>query len=307
MPASYRVINYALRPAKAIERRMLCTAFERLHPFQRVQAYRYLGFGSIYFSDFQLVHRALGITDMLSIEKDVSAKACFRLKRPYMCIRLKFATSAEVLPNINWRRRSIIWLDYDDRLNNEILGDIATVCLRAASGSVLVVTVNAQADAEPASEDRDAYQQQTGKLFDLGDYRLRIAKALLGEKLPAGTNGADLRGQEIASMFREVVHNMIAEQISMRNTALPANEKVRYRQLFHFRYKDGAQMLTVGGVLYREADEQKCRACAFEALPFIRGGPEPCNIKAPCLTPKEIRHLNSQLPKRSSAADERQG
>jgi hypothetical protein len=103
-------------------------------------------------------------------------------------------------------------------------------------------------------------------------------------------------------MFREVVHNMIAEQISMRNTALPANEKVRYRQLFHFRYKDGAQMLTVGGVLYREADEQKCRACAFEALPFIRGGPEPCNIKAPCLTPKEIRHLNSQLPKRSSAA-----
>jgi len=73
MPPSYRIINYALRPAKAIERRMLCAAFERLHPFQRIQDYRYVGFGSIYFSDFQLLHRQLGITDMLSIERDISA------------------------------------------------------------------------------------------------------------------------------------------------------------------------------------------------------------------------------------------
>jgi hypothetical protein len=301
MPGSYRIINYALRPAKAIERRMLCAAFERLHPFQRVQAYRYLGFGSIYFSDFQLIHRNLGITDMLSIEKDVSAKACFRFNRPYRCIRLKFATSAEALPSIHWRRRSIIWLDYDDRLNTEILGDIATVCLHAASGSLLVVTVNAQADAEPAKEDRDAYQEQTAKPFDLGDYRLRIAKELLGEKLPVGTSGADLRGQELAGIFRDVIHNVIAEQISVRNTALTADDKVQYRQLFHFRYKDGAQMVTVGGVLYRAAEEQKYLACGFDNLPFIRNGSEPCNIKAPCLTPKEIRHLNSQLPRKSSS------
>lgn len=65
MPGSYRIINYPLRPAKAIERRMLCAAFERLHPFQRIERYRYVGFGSIYFSDFQLLHRQLGITDML--------------------------------------------------------------------------------------------------------------------------------------------------------------------------------------------------------------------------------------------------
>lgn len=301
MPGSYRIINYALRPAKAIERRMLCAAFERLHPFQRVQSYRYLGFGSIYFSDFQLVHRALGITDMVSIEKDVAAKACFRFNRPYRCIRLKFATSAETLPSINWRRRTIAWLDYDDRLNTEILGDVATVCLRATSGSLLVVTVNAQPDAEPAKDDRDTYQQETGKPFDLGDYRLRIARDLLGEKLPAGTSGADLRGQEIARVFRDVVNNMIAEQISVRNTALQRDEKMQYRQLFHFRYKDGAQMVSVGGIFFRADEEDKYLACGFDELPFVRSGQEPCNIKAPCLTPKEIRHLNSQLPKKGSS------
>ncbi len=300
MPGSYRIVNYALRPAKAIERRMLCAAFERLHPFQRIQDYRYVGFGSIYFSDFQLLHRELGITDMLSIEKDVLAKACFRFNRPYKCIRLKFATSAEVLPTLNWRRRTILWLDYDDRLNLNIFADIATVCLRATSGSLIVISVNAQADAEPSKEDRDLYQEETGKPFDLSEYRLRIVKELIGEKLPVGISGADLRGQDLAKVFREIIHNEIVEQLSIRNAMLPAEEKILYRQLFHFRYKDGAQMLTVGGILYRAAEKQVVAACGFDTLPFIRSGPVHCSIKAPCLTSREIRHLNSQLPTRSS-------
>ncbi|MBI2058411.1 MAG: hypothetical protein HYT87_01435 [Nitrospirae bacterium] len=300
MSDSFRIINYALRPGKAIERRMLCAAFERLHPFQRIQEYRYVGFGSIYFSDFQLLHRELGITNMLSIEKETSSRACFRFNRPYRCIQLKFANSGEVLPTIDWRRRTIAWLDYENRLDTGILGDIATVCLRAASGSSLVVTVNAHPDAEPAKEDRETYEKETGKTFDLDEYRLRIAKELLGGQLPAGTSGTDLRGQGLASVFRKVIDNVISEQISLRNSMLPLNEKVQYRQLFHFRYKDGAQMVTVGGIFFRAEEEQKFLECNFDTLPFIRASSDPCHIKAPCLTPKEIRHLNSQLPKISS-------
>ncbi|MGH7962760.1 MAG: O-methyltransferase, partial [Candidatus Binatia bacterium] len=280
--------------------RMLCAAFERLYPFQRIERYRYVGFGSIYFSDFQLLHRELGITNMLSIEKDISAKACFRFNRPYKCVRLKFATSAEVLPTLDWRRPTILWLDYDDRLNGDILGDIATVCLRATSGSLVVVSVNAQPDTEPNKEDRERYQEETGKSFDLSDYRVRIAKELIGEKLPAGTSGSDLRGQGLAKVFREIIHNEIAEQLSIRNAMLPAQERILYRQLFHFRYKDGAQMLTVGGILYRAAEQQTVATCGFDMLPFIRSGSEHYSIKVPCLTVKEIRHLNSQLPTRSS-------
>lgn len=165
---------------------------------------------------------------------------------------------------------------------------------------MLVVTANAQPDAEPPQEGRDLYEKETGRPFDLADYRLRIANDLLGEKLPAGTSGAVLRGQELAKVFREVIHNVIAEQLTIRNAMLPAKEKLQYRQVFNFHYKDGAQMLTVGGVLYRADEEQRYLACGFETLPFSRSGPEPCSLKAPCLTAKEIRHLNSQLPNRSS-------
>lgn len=297
MPGSYRVINYALRPAKAIERRMMCATFERLHPFQRIEEYRYIGFGSIYFSDFQLLHRELGISDMLSIEKDVSAEACFRFNLPYNCIELRFGSSSEVLPTLDWRPLTIFWLDYDDRLNVDILGDLATVCSRATGGSVVVISVNAQPDAEPSKEDRDTYEEETGRLFDLGEYRVRIAKELVGEKLPAGTSGAGLRGQDLAKVFREMIHNEIAEQLSIRNAMLPTEERILYRQLFHFRYRDGAQMLTVGGILCRAAEVQTLAACDFDTLPFVRSTSEHCDIKVPCLTSKEIRHLNSQLPR----------
>ena len=300
MPGSYRKINYALRPAKAIERRMLCTAFERLYPFQSVHNYRYIGFGSIYFSDFQLIHRALGITDMVSIEREASAKACFHFNRPFRCIRLKFATASEALPAMSWRRPSIVWLDYDAKLNTDILGDIATVCQRAASGSVLVVTVNAQPDAEPIKEDRDSWEQGMGQPFDLRYYRLGIAKRSLGEKLPAGTDGADLRGQGVARVFRNVIDNLVQEEISVRNIDLSEKERVQYRQLFHFHYKDGAQMVTVGGIFYRASEEKKFEACGFGSLPFVRNEAEPCTIRTPCLTPKEMRHLNAQLPKKAS-------
>jgi hypothetical protein len=70
MPGSYEKINYGLRPAKCIERKMMCEAFRRLSEFGSVESYRYIGFGSTYFSDFSLFHKHLGITNMISMEQD---------------------------------------------------------------------------------------------------------------------------------------------------------------------------------------------------------------------------------------------
>ncbi len=72
MSESYMQINYSLRPAKSVERKMLCEAIKRLAVFDKIESYKYVGFGSAYFSDFSLIHRSLGIEDMLSIEKDIN-------------------------------------------------------------------------------------------------------------------------------------------------------------------------------------------------------------------------------------------
>ena len=89
MAPSYRAIDYSLRPAKTIERRMLCEAFRHLHPFERPERYSYVGMRSIYFSDFHLFHRARGISDMVSIEKDAYAEECLNFNLPYNCIKSK--------------------------------------------------------------------------------------------------------------------------------------------------------------------------------------------------------------------------
>ncbi len=56
-------------------------------------------------------------------------------------------------------------------------------------------------------------------------------------------------------------------------------------------------MLTVGWIFYEADDQSKFDACFFNELDFVRFEEEPFMIKVPCLTLKEMRHLNSQLPR----------
>jgi hypothetical protein len=298
MPASYRAINYGIRPAKAVERKMLGELFRRLYPFQRVTEYRYIGFGSIYFSDFQLVHRALGLTDMVSIERDEQAEECFRFNVPYRSIDLRFKKSTVVLPQLSWERRTIVWLDYDGKLDSDALADIDTVCTRAASGSMLVLSVNAHPDKEPPAEERQRIADLTGEPFDLDKYRVQQLRDLVGEKIPPGVKGKDLRGKGLCGVFREIILNQIAEVLATRNALLAEEERVSFKQVLYFEYKDGAQMVTLGGVLVSEKDRSLFEKCAFGNVEFARHGAEPYSIKVPCLTGREIRHLNSQLPAR---------
>ena len=63
MSGSYEKINYSLRPAKCIERKMLCETFRRLSIFGKVETYSYIGFRCTFFSDFALFHKSLNILE----------------------------------------------------------------------------------------------------------------------------------------------------------------------------------------------------------------------------------------------------
>jgi hypothetical protein len=298
--SSFREINYTLRPAKATERRMLGEAFRRLYPFERVENYRYIGFGSIYFSDFQVVHRALGIDDMVSIERDTAAKACFEFNKPFRSIDLKFGEAADILPALTWDRRSIVWLDYDGRLDTAVLSDIGTFCTSAPTGSALVVSVNAQPDPEPNEEGRKEFEQKTGVPFDAGQYRLAKLEEQIPGRVPLNTVGKDLRKNGVAAAFYRAIINQIEEQLSVRNSTLSNEKRFFWRQFAHFLYKDNALMFTVGFMIVSEEERPLFDACSFDGLSFVRTGADPYTIRVPCLTGKEIQHLNAQLPTNSA-------
>jgi hypothetical protein len=278
MPGSYTYINYALRPAKHIERKMLCEAFRRLSEFGSLESYRYVGFGSIYYSDFNLFHKSLGISNLHNIEKDAYNEPRFIFNAPFKCIQQHFGESNDELPKLNWDVRSIVWLDYDDPLDSKILTDVAFIAARCLQGTVIVVSTNAQPEK-----------------FD--DNPLEILKARIGEdKIPRDLSATDLRGWGTAGVYRRIISNQIQETLTRRNGGLPQGSRIVYKQLFNFHYSDNSKMLSVGGVFFDEGQMAILAKCNFSSLHFVREDDAPFRIEVPLLTVREIRHLDKQLP-----------
>jgi hypothetical protein len=283
--ASYERIHYGLRPAKNVQRKMLVETFRRLSGFGSLDSYRYVGFGSTYFSDFSLFHRTLGIRNMVSIERDIANRKRFEFNRPFNCIKIAFGTSSEILPTLPWSVRTILWLDYDGSLESSMLADVRYFCASAPSGSVILVTV----DAEPG-------------ILDEQKPRLEELKRSLGrDRVPPDVKEADLSEWGTARVARRIIASEMEETLSERNGGLESENKIEFQSLFYFCYRDGARMMTMGGLLYESGQERVLAGCGFDRLSFLRLNPKanvkPCLIEVPMLTYKEIRHLDRQLPR----------
>lgn len=285
--SSYTKINYRLRPAKCIERKMMVEVFRHLAPFGQLTSYKYIGFGSTYFSDFTLLHRALGITQMISIEHDVDNADRFNFNRPFRCIEMKFGSSSTVLPQLDWTSKAIVWLDYDGALTQLVLDDIRTVIGAALSGTVLIISVNAHPPNRPDSVSPDK----------LDEWRLEDLTVKVGESnIPQGLTGKDLRQWGTAVVSRRIIHTCIKTTLHERNGGQPPNDKFDFCPVINFHYADGAKMMTFGGILYETGQRETLDACRFHDLKFACRD-EACLISVPNLTLREIRHLDSLLPK----------
>ena len=285
---TFEKFDYTLRPAKNIERKMLCEAFGRFTKLSPLAKYAYIGFGSISFKDFSLVHERLGLTDMISMERARAKEKRFDFNKPYSCVKLRWGESSEILPTLSWRKRSIVWLDYDSPLDGSILEDISTATLHLRSGSILVVTV----DAKPERLTDDSNGSNIVK------ERLEALRTQIGvKKLPRDTKGSHLAKWGLAKVCRDVITNEIEETLSRRNRPLEKTQRLSYQQLFNFHYKDGARMLTVGGYFVNDDDLQKLPVDTFVDLDFIRLDKEPYLIDVPVLTWREASYLDTRLPR----------
>jgi hypothetical protein len=285
MSGSYRAINFSLRSAKNIERKMMAEALLRLDRIAPLNNYRYVGFGAIFYTDFLLFHRLLGITSMLSIEQKVSDEDRFRFNLPLGCIDLDLRHSNQALPTLDWSDPTIIWLDYDEQLTDPVFADIETVAGEAAAWSVLIITVN----AHPG---------------EVGSH-LKLMESNVGaERMPVDvTAEAHLAGWNFANVSRRIINAEIETVLADRNAPLPDSEKVGYRQLFNFHYADGPRMLTVGGVFYPVGEQDRLNDCSFDELAQVTDGDDAVDITVPVLTTREVLHVTAQLPAELTAVD----
>lgn len=289
MAASYREIDYRVRPGKQAERLMMAEAFKRLR-FANTESYQYVGLGSVYFTDFTLMHRALGMTKMVSIERAAHDKARFEANLPFGCIEMLWGDTASELPKVDFSLRSIVWLDYDGRLSKPVLADIREIVARAVSGTVVAVTVQSKYDRVLGANDEDE--------------SLRDIQEKLGvERIPFDTQPEALRGDGTGKLFRTVIMEEVRQAIADRNAGRHHGQHMRFKQFLNFRYEDGAKMMTVAFVIYDAGQEAILNLCRFEDLDFYRDGEDVFEISIPKLTPREVHYLESRMPNRIEDVD----
>lgn len=286
MSASFKRIDYSLRPAKHAERRMLCDLFRRLRPFGRLEDYVYVGFGSVWFSDFSLFHRALGIREMISIEEADTARERIEANKPFR-IPVDYRPSNDALPDLDWLKNLFIWLDYDDPISTDMLLDMKTVARRAKSGTALAVSVQCSCAPQVAEAEQD---HAAGALGSLERF-----VALFGrERVPDGTLNIDLYGWRFGNLSRRILLQEIQAELATRNAA--DGTSVFFHPVCEIEYEDGAKMTTVVGVFCSPEDEALLQQCHFDGLDFLHDGPKPVRISVPKITAREFKLLESQLP-----------
>jgi prepilin-type processing-associated H-X9-DG protein len=273
---SYRKVAYDLRPAKQVERRMLIDTLQILmaNDFP-IRDYQYTGMGSIYFFDFVLFHKLLGVRKMLSVEWDKTIPARIDFNKPYADIAVEMEAIGDVLPTLDTDTKHLLWLDYDDRLTETAVNDAVFAARHVPAGSILLITVDVEppSDGKSPAEWRLYYEEQAKQYFqfDWDDSAFSLSA------LPR-TNA-------------RILFNAI-------ESGLASRKSVRFKPLFNFWYADGHAMLTVGGMIASDVEESRLNGCDFSRSSFLRFDVDssPFEIRPPKLTRKERLLLDHHMP-----------
>lgn len=294
LAGSFKKIDYRLRPAKHAERVMLIDLFKRIR-FAPIETYQYIGFGSVAFVDFRMVHKALGIKDLVSIEaidkeaeEDNDERTRFEKNKPYAGLTLHFGHASTILPTLDLSKRSIIWLDYDGALSRSMANDLATVGRHGQSGTFVAVTFTIAFPTNHSARENE----------------LKRLKEDFPDRLADDTKANAFDGAKFAEFGRSTLGALLEKAVSDADAGEPDLAKKRsVHQLCFFKYKDGAPMVTIGWMIVAGADVSSFDACHFDALPFVRAGSTEFRIKIPLVTPLEIHEMERRMPNLTDATD----
>lgn len=278
---SFEKLNFSIRPNKNVERKLIVRLLKAIGSGGQfnVKGYQYIGFGSIWFVDFSLFHRALGITDMVSIEREASRELRLRFNKPFDCIRLILREYSDALPDLNWEKRSVVWLDFDDILRPELFDSLKRTLLKVQSGSIIFISVNA-----------DSWQLSN---VSPGEEKISQADALRLVVEPVNLP-ADYEERITRTMFPALVGNILEN--ACKNAVSEGRPKFVFSPLMNLKYADNVPMVTYGGIVLNEGDRAIFADLQLGHLTYLVGPPQ-FELAVPNLTVKEKMRFDQLLPR----------
>lgn len=274
--SSSHYINYSLRPSKSIQRQIIFDGIRTLRSQLDIGESIYVGFGSIWFTDFVMAHKILDIDEMISIEEDEILYRRAVFNSPYASVEIHRGSSSKILPCLykdeaKCKRPWVMWLDYDSAFDEKSIDDARTAIEKVPDDTVFLATFNGHASSYGQPDDRPD--------------RLRD---LFGDVVPD-----DLGKNECgATSMRNTLADLATD--FMKSCAARVVRPGGFVPLFRVLYKDNAPMVTVGGILPSDRDTARKASNIVEADEW-KCRPEK-TIISPLLTTREALALQSKLP-----------
>jgi hypothetical protein len=274
--SSTNIVNFSLRQNKSIERSIVFDCIGEVVRLLSLRGLVYVGLGSVWFADFMLAHRFLGVDTMISIEHDEVIYKRAKFNKLYRTLEVWEGKSSDVIPRLVRRddltdRPWIAWLDYDDDMDDDKLAELVELIRVLPENSILITTFSAYAAKYGRNENRPAY------LIDL-----------FGQSAPEGLNPVETRSQEELSRILAG-----STERYLVSAAIRSGRPGSFLPAIRLMYRDSAPMVTVGGVLPTVDNEEAIRQLVSRAEWIGRSDKL---IQAPYLTPKEFLALQSGLP-----------
>lgn len=272
---------YHLRPNKYVDRQIFAEVLKSLSRNVEIQDYTYIGMGSFMFDDFKLLHNTLGIGKMISLEVDPLMYQRAYFNKPLKCIKLIQQSTTDYIANMDpGNNNHVVWLDYTDP--SEIgtqFDDFCRLICTLNEYDIIRITLNANPTSlgKPPSEE------------DLWAYRLDTLRQRLGDFVPTSVVPNELVKKRYPLVLLSCLKKAYLKTI--------VGKERRFLPLYSTVYDDNTQMLTLTGIVVMCEENGEAirhnrelrKYCNFE-------WDNPLNIFMPELTPKEIVHINNELP-----------
>lgn len=284
---SFQKVHYALRPAKQVERRMFVDAFIQLNKIGfPISDYHYLGMGSVYFVDYIMFHRYLGIVDMTSVEISAPAKKRLEFNRPCSLVKVRIGDIATHVSSLSSGKRYIVWLDYDRVINRDIINTLRLALVQLSPGSILIITIDAMPPGSARNPNRGAESHEDGPAQWM-DYFSEVA----GPYLWLRPQPADFSRSKLIKVNTHILRSVI-------DSGLAGRHGISFSPLFNICYQDMHEMLTIGGVVSSRQEVDWLRKLDTTRFPYLRTrlSGNPYKIRVPLITRKEKLQLDSAMP-----------
>lgn len=278
---------YHLRPNKCIDRNLFVQTLIGLSRIFPIPEYQYTGFGSYLFDDFKLLHDTLNISKMVSLEKDLNEYERAKFNLPYYCIDLKNIGSTEYISELFIEEdvHNIFWFDYVSPNDLGVqLADYATLINTLNDGDIVRITLNANPASLGKCENPDELQAK----------RLKTLKERVPDiYFPVSAIPEDMKNKHYPLLLLKILKNITLQCL----TDQPPYSPYFMLPLFASIYADGQQMLTFTGIVLDSHEKES------EIKEILRNYPHntfswdnPCHIKIPPLSVREITEINKLLP-----------